>query len=206
MDICSMKQISNSHPGIWHSKLNQIIARTTVASFLLTTPYLLLIACSFFSCSSDPDKQTDERSQLILKIDSIGKKMFNPANMEFNPNLASEGINAFNEFIQKFPKDTLVPEYLFRMSDLYRASGNYSKAIEALAEICNKHKNYRKVPESLFLQGFYFQEYLKDTANARHYYRELISKYPNHDFADDAQVLLTKTEDEILKSIEQKNP
>lgn len=201
-----MKQISNSSPVTWLPELPGIIGRTTLAYRLLTILYLLPAVCVFFSCSTAADEQADERARLILKIDSIGKNMFNPANMEFDPNLATKGINAFNEFIQKFPNDTLVPEYLFRMSDLYRASGNYSKAIEALSEICNRHKNYQRVPESLFLQGFYYQEYLKDTASARQYYRELILKYPNHDFADDARVLLTKTEEEILKSIEQNNP
>lgn len=162
----------------------------------------VLIIAFLFSCSSAPDEKTEERALLISRIDSMGKKMFDASTMELDRHLADESIKAFSEFVQKFPKDTLVPEYLFRMSDLYRATGNYSKAIEVLSEICRKHKNYRKVPESLFLQGFYFQEYLKDTASARQYYRELIAKYPDHAFADDAHILLTKSEEEILKSFE----
>lgn len=169
---------------------------------------LLSIVYCFSSCSSGTNDETsDEKQLMISQIDSINKKMFDKKNMELDKDLAFEGITAYQDFVKKYPEDSLSAEYLFRLSDLQQAVGDNRKAIECLAEICKNYTSYKKIPECLFLQGYYYQEFFGDTIRAKEFYTQLISKYPTHAFADDAKALMNmfgKSEQDIIKSFEKK--
>jgi len=172
-----------------------------------TFVYYLLFAIYFLtSCSSEPEVETsDEKQAMISQIDSINKMMFDKKSMEFDKNLAFKGITVYQDFVKKYPDDTLSAEYLFRLSDLQRAVGDNSKAIESLSKICKEYPSYKKIPECLFLLGYYHQEFFMDTISAKGFYQQLISKYPTHAFADDAKALMSmfgKSEEDIIKSFE----
>ena len=164
---------------------------------------LLPIAYCLSSCGSQ--KTNTEREKIISQIDSIGKIMFDKKNMTLDKNLADKGILACKDFVKKYPADSLSPEFLFRMADLQRAVNDNRNAIVSLAEICNKYPDYKKVPDCLFLQGYYYQEFFKDTISAKTFYQELIAKYPTHAFVDDAKAMMSmfgKSEEEIIKGFE----
>ena len=169
---------------------------------------LLSVTCCFFSFSSGTNDETaDAKQKMISQIDSINKMMFDKKSMELDKNLAFKGMTAYQDFVKKYPDDTLSPEYLFRLSDLQRAVGDNGKAIESLAQICKNYPAYKKIPECLFLQGYYYQEFFKDTVSAKGFYQELISKYPTHAFTDDAKALMNmfgKSEEDIIKDFEKK--
>lgn len=166
---------------------------------------LLAIICA---CSSNQESAVsiaEEKQALITKIDSLHQLMFNQQSMELNKEVAAQAISAGDSFIEKFPEDSMCAEYLFRISDLSRAMGDHKKAIERLNRICKEYPNFKKIPECLFLQGYYYQDFLGDTIQAKNYYTELISKYPTHAFADDAQALMSmfgKSEQDIIKGFE----
>ena len=167
---------------------------------LLTS--LLLSLLFLFSCKSD---QASEKMELKAKIDSVEKNMVN-SQMELNKELALQGINLYDQYVKSFPDDSLAPEYLFRVSDLSRAMNNIQKSMQSLQTICKKYPNYKKVPDCLFLQGYYMQEFVGDTAKAREYYKAFVSKYPDHPFADDARALINmlgKSNEQIIKEFEQ---
>lgn len=166
----------------------------------------LLSLTVLFACSNN--KQNDnaaEKQNMLSTIDSLEKKMFNPQNMELDKNLAATGIAAYQDYVLKFPDDSLSAEYLFRSSDLSRALGDNRKSLDFLGQVCNKYPNYKKIPECLFLQGYYCQEFFGDTVQAKGFYDQLISKYPNHAFVDDAKALMQmfgKTEQDIINDFE----
>jgi Tfp pilus assembly protein PilF len=135
---------------------------------------LLFIVYCFSSCSSN--KQSDEKQAMISHIDSLQKKMFNPQSMELDKNLASKGITAYQDFVKKFPEASIhSAEYLFRLSDLSRAMGDNSKAIEYLGQITKNYPSSKKIPECIFLQGYYYQEFFGDTVRAKEFYMQLIT-------------------------------
>ena len=161
-----------------------------------------------FACSNDTnDKELDKKQIMIAQIDSLHKQMFNHQSMEVDKNLASKEITAYQDFVNKYPDDSLSAEYLFRASDLSKAVGDNLKAIESLKQICENYPAYKKIPECLFLQGYYYQEFFDDTILAKEFYNRLISKYPTHAFVDDAQALMNmfgKSEQDIIKEFEKK--
>lgn len=131
--------------------------------------------------------------------------MFGQKNMELDKEIAVKEIGLYQDFVKKFPEDTLSAEYLFRSSDLSRAMGDNLKAIEYLSQLSEKYPKYKKIPECLFLQGYYYQEFFGDTLQAKSFYTKLISTYPNHPFADDAKALMQmfgKSEADIIQEFE----
>ncbi|TAL61009.1 MAG: tetratricopeptide repeat protein [Bacteroidetes bacterium] len=169
---------------------------------------LLFVIFCLFSCSSG--KQADasaERESLIASIDSLEKKMFNRQSMEMDKELAAKEIQLYQNFVKKFRDDSLSAEYLFRSSDLARALGDSSGSIGYLSQICNNYPAYKKIPECIFLQGYYCQEFFGDTTQAKSFYNQLISKYPGHAFVDDAKALMQmfgKSEQDIINDFEKK--
>ncbi|MBI4946313.1 MAG: tetratricopeptide repeat protein [Bacteroidetes bacterium] len=161
-----------------------------------------------FACSNGNKDSSGEKQNMISQIDSLQKNMFNAKSMELDKNLAFKGIAAYQDFVKKFPEDSIhSAEYLFRMSDLLRAMGNYGKAIENLGQITKNYPSFKKLPECIFLQGYYSQEFFGDTIRAKEFYLQLISKYPTHAFAYDAKELMKmfgKSEQDIIKEFEKK--
>lgn len=171
--------------------------------------YAALVALSIFvSCTSGEDADADQvKIHLQAKIDSLHKKMIGNQPAGFNKALAVELLTSYHDYVSSYPQDSLAAEYLFRMSDLARGVGDYNKALSTLAEICANYKDFPRIPECLFLQGYYYQEFFKDTTNARLYFEELLKKYPDHAFADDAVLLMQrfgKSDEEIIKEFEEK--
>ena len=169
---------------------------------------LLFTVYSLASCTSGKkDAASDEKQTMIAAIDSLQKKMFDHKSMELDKSLALQGIAAYTNFVNKYSDDSLSAEYLFRVSDLARAVGDNNKAINSLDQICKKYPTYKKIPECIFLQGYYFQEFFNDTVRAKEYYNQLLAKYPNHAFADDAKALMSmfgKSDEEMIKEFEKK--
>ncbi len=166
---------------------------------------LVVIAASLFSCSSDTN--LDEKKSLIASIDSLQVKMFNPESMELDRSVASKGLMLYQEYVNKYPDDSLSAEYLFRSSDLARGLGDSKNSISYLENICKKYPKYKRIPECLFLQGYYHQEFFKDSVQAKYFYTQLIEKFPAHPFSKDAKVLLQlfgKSDADVIKDFEKK--
>ena len=173
---------------------------------------LLPIVCCFLSCSSGKQEgavDPEEKAKLIAYIDSLKGKIFNSQTMELDKILAAKAIVAYLDFVKKFPDDSVQSaEYLFLAADMERGMGDYGKAIGHLGQICKEYPSFKKTPECLFLQGYYYQDFFKDSLHAKEFYMQLISKYPDHGFADDARELMKtfgKTDEDIIKGFEKKD-
>jgi tetratricopeptide (TPR) repeat protein len=178
-------------------------------TFFISGGISTILLLSLFSCSlNKSEKNAEDRRSLVARIDSLNRKMFSAQSMELNRDLAAQGIVACQDFVSKFPDDSLAAEYLFRLSDLSRAVGDNKKAIEYLSRISTKYPAFKKNPECIFLQGYYYQEYFNDTIKAHYFYEQLFAKYPTHAFVADAKALMKmfgKSEEEIIKNFENKN-
>ena len=180
--------------------------------------HYLFVFCSlsvisfFLSCSSGKQEgavDPAEKENLITHIDSLKGKIFNSKTMELDKILAAKAIVAYLDFVNKFPDDSIQSaEYLFLAADIERGMGDYGKAIGHLGQICKGYPSFKKIPECLFLQGYYYQDFFKDSVHAKEFYIQLISKYPDHGFADDAKELMKtfgKTDEDIIKEFEKRD-
>lgn len=150
-------------------------------------------------------KPLAERNQLTKEISDMEKSLL--ANDEPDADLADKMINAYLEYAEKFPQDTVTPEYLFKASEIAMNFGRATEAIEFLTRIEKDYKKYDKYPAVIFMKAFIYENYLDDINKAADYYTIFVEKYPNHKLAKDANAALTYLglDDEELIKLFEKN-
>ena len=156
---------------------------------------LFLITLLFLSgCQSPEQKAIDE-------IDTLEKEIFSDEGM-LDRNRVDELINIYVEYADQFKEDTLSPEYLFKAGDIAMNTNRSHQAIRYYSRIIDEYPEYRKVPEALFLKGYVYENNLGRLDKAEEIYTEFLDKYPDNDFADDAEVSLKylgKSPEELIE-------
>lgn len=100
--------------------------------------------------------------------------------------------------------EKITPEYLHRLANLYRSSGEYNKAIGTFNKIIKDHPNYAKAGDCLYMTGFIYEVHLKNKSKAKEVYREFLKKYPGHKFSEAAKFSLQsidQTDEAILEKM-----
>ena len=143
---------------------------------------------------------------LLEDIEAAEADLYGKNNeFKFDQNRASETVEVYLAFVDRYTDDELTPEYLFKAADLLRALRKSEEALRYYQQICDDFPDFDKVPHSLFLQGFVYENDLKDMAKAEAKYKEFLSKYPDHDLADDVEFSLQylgKSPEDIIKQFE----
>jgi|GEM_PF-105133 len=150
----------------------------------------------------------DNQQAIIDNIEKSQKVLYGDGqNFNFDIVKADGLIAAYDKFITKYPNDAKTPEYLFNESEVYSTKKDFDKAIECYTKIYTNYKDHEKAPTALFMLGFTYEDKLKNLVKAKAYYDEFLSKYPQHELADDVQFSLNnlgKSPEEIMKEFEAK--
>ena len=67
---------------------------------------------------------------------------------------------------------------------MYRDLQDFSKSIFEYEKFANQFPNNKKVPFSVFMQGFIFANELMAYDSAKINYEKFITKYPNHEMVE----------------------
>ncbi len=147
----------------------------------------LLILVTFFSCkTSNNNKQQEIIKQInyyegILSKDTTG---------DLNVAAAYEVIKHYSHYSYEFPDDSLTPEYLFRMANIFKALGKGREAIETFYKIEKKYPTYEKHDICIFMQGFIYENDLLNNEKARECYERYLKIYPNKPLSKDVKILI----------------
>lgn len=167
--------------------------------------YYFFIAILFVGLScSGPQKEVN-KTGLLDSIDSMENKLYNSQDVQISKEDATNLIALYEQYADEFPDDTLAPVYLFRASDLSMNLQRPNETIELFNALLSNYPDYEKTPSVLFLKAFVYEDQLRDLENAKIYYEEFLEKYPNSDFADDAEMSLKnlgKTPEELILEFE----
>ena len=166
------------------------------------------------SCGNDePVKEVNKeevainiRESFITQIKKYEADMHK--SQELNPAVASSAIQIYGEFAKNFPQDSLTPDFLFKTAEIQTAMQQYPQSLATYQKITTGYPNYKLFPESLYLQGYLLDNFLNDDAKAKTIYEEVIAKYPNLPYANDAKAAINnlgKTDEELIKEFEKKN-
>jgi len=164
--------------------------------------YIVTILVISFSCSQ---QQENNRQSIQESIDQMEAKLYNGEDAQVNMGDAVGLINLYQKFAKEYPKDSLAPIFLFRASDLSMNLNRPVQTISLFNDLLDKYPEYEKVPSVLFLKAFVYEDQLKDLDKAKMYYEEFLEKYPDSDFADDAEISLInlgKTPEELILEFE----
>jgi len=135
-------------------------------------------------------------------ITALGSSMYDETTHKVDFQAANDYIRVCELFALLKPSDPKSPEYLHKAGETARAVRAFPKAVEVYDRIYAKYPNYEKAAQALFLKAFTYDNDLGDKATAKTLYEEFLKKFPNDDFADDTQFLLSnlgKNDEEIIK-------
>lgn len=140
-----------------------------------------------------------DNSEKILRGDSTGS---------INRATAEKILIFYTSYANNFPDDSLAAEYLFRAGDVAGGIAAYNRQFDFFKEVYTKYPQSDKASLALFRMGYCAENDLKDTASARKYYSEFVSKYPDHEMTQSAAFSLQnlgKTPEELFKMIMEKS-
>ena len=160
----------------------------------------LFFMAFFVFCTSPKDK-------LKSDIKTIEDSLFADETKMIDRKLAKELIDKYVEFADAYPKDPDTPHTLFKAGDLAMNMNMPRKAIELFDRVMNNHPEYEKTPQCLFLKGYIYENDLKDLETAKQIYEDFLVKYPDDEFADDAEISiknLGKSPEELIREFEEK--
>jgi TolA-binding protein len=163
--------------------------------------FLILIILFTGSCSS-PEKQLSD------KIETEEKGLYKDSSLVPDPQKAKTVIALYDQYVEKFPRDTASAGYLFKAGDISSKTNNVSEAIRYFDRLIDNYPQHEKAPYALFLQGFIFENQLGDPVKAKPYYEEFLKKYPDHSLARDVNFSLEnlgRSPEELIRDFEMKN-
>ena len=161
---------------------------------------LVLVGIFLQSCQSPEEKQ-------LRKIKMLEEELYGDAGGMIDREKAVSLVNAYVDFSNSNPNDSMAGEYLFRAGDISMNTGYPERAVELYTRVHKEYAGFEKQPESLFLIAFIYENQLMNFQRAENTYNQFLELYPDHNLADDAKILLEhlgKSPDEMVKEFEER--
>ena len=167
-----------------------------------------LIAISILgSCTSSETSSKKSKESYIALIDSLeGVRKGYFENNQLPPKTSAlESVQAYEFFVADYPEDEKAAEYLFESAKRYEIDLlDYNNAIRLYKEVYDKYPKYEHHKMALFHIGNAYHS-SGDSEKAKEHFNDFKTKYPDHDFADDAEGMINIIdmggEEEFLRRI-----
>ena len=172
--------------------------------------FILLIS----GCSNNNLKETMQSDSIAqpnkeIYLNEIKKLESQLSSTEtLNDTLATKVVKAYTDYAYTFVQDSLSPDFLFKAAEVAMGLKAYDKALIYYKSISDKYPSFRLKTESLFLQGYLYDNFLNDDVKAKQIYEQVIDKYPNDKLAEDSKAAITnlgKTDEDLIKEFQAKN-
>jgi hypothetical protein len=176
---------------------------------------LFLFSCSTASSDKqplDPHAATASTapaaSQLREQAIAFDKKVKEATQLDRST--AIMAVKNFTDYAYAFPSDTLAPEFLFKAADIsHGALQEYKQSLAYYRIITDKYPAYKKCAFALMRQAMIYDDDIEGgDEQAKLLYQQVIKKYPNTLFAQQATLLmdqLGKTSQQMIREFEHKN-
>lgn len=168
--------------------------------------FILLVLTGLWACSSDSATTQDKLKEEILALEgSLIKQMDTPT---IDTATAVTLIEKVEDYARRFPQDSVSPHLLYRTADVARGIGRPAQAISMQNTIIREHREFPKLPETMFFRAFIADNDLEDKEKAINYYEAFIRAYPDHPMMKDAKALHEvlksgKTPDQLIEEFQQ---
>jgi tetratricopeptide (TPR) repeat protein len=148
----------------------------------------------------------------VAALPAIGERMDTLLNKTVDMNtgrLSFAGVNDYITHAEAYSSiaqdDPISPAILFKAAEVAGYVAMHERSLTLYERVENMFPNYEKASKALFMRAFTYAESLGQVDQARALYEEFLARYPEDDFADDAQALLNnlgKSDEEILQGLE----
>lgn len=147
--------------------------------------------------------QSNKKDHLLSQINEMEKQLFENKKGVIDAKEAATMINLYINYVDGYPEAEESAAYLFKAADVSINVFHSQKTIDLFDRILNEYPDFEKAPQALFLKAFTYENYLNELEKARTTYELFLNKYPDHSFANDAQVSLDnlgKSPEEIIRA------
>lgn len=168
--------------------------------------YIVGLVFILSACNSSSNKTADSDGELNKSITELEAELFGSDENKIDRKKAVQLVDLYTEFANTYPDDSLAPEYLYKAADISMNMRRPIQTIELFDQILNEYPDFDKAPTVLFLKAFVYEDQMNDYDRASQYYKLFLKKYPDNEFADDAEVSLKnlgKTPEELIKEFEE---
>ena len=162
----------------------------------LSTALTILI---LVGCASSNEK-------FKVEIKHLEDSLYADATKMIDRNLAQNLIDKYVEYADEYPDDAEAAHTLFKAGDLSMNLNMSQQAVQLFDRIMDNYPDYERTPQCLFLKGYIFENDIKDLKTAKQIYEQFLVKYPDDEFADDAEISiknLGKTPEQLIKEFEE---
>lgn len=149
---------------------------------------------------------TSERDKAARKIAALEKELIEQSALPGNDKLNAL-MGLYTDFVNNNPKDTAAPQYLHRALNLAMGMNNGEKAMEIADRFLNEYPEGPKLAEVIFLKAYIYENQLSNLGMAQKTYRDFLSRFPDHELADDAEAALLnlgKSPEEMVREFEKR--
>jgi len=145
-------------------------------TLLLFAATALLVACG------------PSREERVDQIEDFEDSVFENA-IGADPATADQLTDLYVAFADKYPTDSLTPQYLMKAAEIQSNVIHTDRAIQLFDRVINDYSYFSEVPMCYFLKGnAYDLNCQYDEAKAA--YQEFVDKFPNHFMAADTRKLI----------------
>lgn len=164
----------------------------------------LLFIAILFSCGTNSAKK-----KVVDRIAACEAKIYGDSAATIpDEKTGQEAIQAFADYANGWPKDTISAEYLFKGAEIAMNMNKSAMAIEYYNRILLNYPDFKKRPYCIFLQAFILENQMNQYDQAKVRYQEFLDKYPDHVLAKDARASIEnmgKPVEELIKQWEKNN-
>ena len=160
---------------------------------------VLISTLMLISCASQLEKDTKDITSLEKELTAEAER----------PNQAklNELMDKYLNFVENHPQDTAAPKYLYKALNLALGTNQGEKAMELADRTLNDYPQSEKIAETVFLKAYIYENLLSNLGLAQKTYRDFITRFPDHELADDAEAALEnlgKSPEELVREFEKR--
>lgn len=170
-----------------------------------STLFFLAFVLIVVACDGPPKEKKVDAASLTDSILKQEAKVYDTNQNRLQKQDAVLLVDLYEKYADTYPDDSMSADYLFRAADISMNLKKPKQTIALFDRILSTYPDYEKAAAVLFLKAFVYEDQLQDYDNAKKYYELFISKFPESDFADDAEVSLKnlgKSPEELILEFE----
>jgi len=162
--------------------------------------FITVILISVSACG--PSKVKTEKN-----IAALEKQLYSGQSMNFNKPRADSLLLMYEQFVKRYPKDSLAPKYLFQAAGLAMTLGNGKKSLALYEQFMKDYPDKPKAAVCMFFKAYIYENIMANYDKAKETYLLFIEKYPDNEFVKDARAALMnigKTPEQLVREFEEK--
>ena len=157
----------------------------------------LIIAVTFLVACQSSKSKLGEQIAVLEKETSA----------EFDVQKLDNLLSLYHQYIKKFPQDATIEEYLFKAGTLSMTLRKGGEALSDFTTLIDRFPQSVHLAEAYYYKAFVYEDIIYDIEAARIAYNEFISRFPDHQFVNDAKLsiqYLGMSPEEIVATFEEK--